>query len=163
MWWFKPWQHGFKWFSSVLATVTTLQTKPVHRYVHWAMSLHRLSILYTIVHPTAICRQYVIRNSALNILEYFKGLYIDKKGRHPITSPQICVIFIMQSRVPVVSDYFSKRSVKLTHCGRDKIDAISQTTFSIPFSWMIMHEFCLRVHCSLFLRFEFTIFQHWFR
>ena len=31
------------------------------------------------------------------------------------------------------------------------------------FSWMKMHEFRLRFHWSLFLRFWFTIFQHWFR
>ena len=30
-------------------------------------------------------------------------------------------------------------------------------------SWMKMQEFCLRFHWSLFLRFELTIFQHWFR
>ena len=51
----------------------------------------------------------------------------------------------------------------LTHWGRDKMDAISQTTFSSAFSWMKMQEFCLRFHWSLFLRFELTIFQHCFR
>ena len=51
----------------------------------------------------------------------------------------------------------------LTHWGRDKMDAISQTTFSSAFSWMKMHEFRLRFHWSLFLRFKLTIFQHWFR
>ena len=44
-----------------------------------------------------------------------------------------------------------------------QMDAISQTTFSNAFSWMKMHEFRLRFHWSLFLRFELTIFQHWFR
>ena len=50
-----------------------------------------------------------------------------------------------------------------THWGRDKMDASSQTTFSNAFSWMKMHEFRLRFHWSSFLRFELTIFQHWFR
>ena len=36
----------------------------------------------------------------------------------------------------------------LTHWGRDKMDAISQTTFSNAFSWMKMHEFRLRFHWS---------------
>ena len=57
----------------------------------------------------------------------------------------------------------SVRQNWLTHWGRDKIDAISQTTFSNAFSWMKMHEFRLRFHWSLFLRFELTIFQYWFR
>ena len=51
----------------------------------------------------------------------------------------------------------------LTHWGRDKIDTILQTTFSNAFSWMKMYEFCLLFRWSLFLSFELTIFQHWFR
>ena len=35
--------------------------------------------------------------------------------------------------------------------GRDKMDAISQTTFSNGFSWMKMYEFRLTFHCSLLL------------
>ena len=38
----------------------------------------------------------------------------------------------------------------LTHWGRDKMDAIFQTTFLNAFSWMKMYEF--RFHWSLFLR-----------
>ena len=44
-----------------------------------------------------------------------------------------------------------------------QMDAISQTTFSNAFSRMKMNEFHLGFHWSLFLRFELTIFQHWFR
>ena len=39
----------------------------------------------------------------------------------------------------------------LTHWGRDKMDAVSQTTLSKAFSWMKMLEFRLRFHWSLFL------------
>ena len=53
--------------------------------------------------------------------------------------------------------------IVLTHWGRDKKDAISQTTFSSAFSWMKMHEFRLIFHWSLFLRGPLTISQHWFR
>ena len=51
----------------------------------------------------------------------------------------------------------------LTHWGLDKMDAISQTTFSSAFSWMKMFEFRLKFHWSLFLRVQLTISQHWFR
>ena len=51
----------------------------------------------------------------------------------------------------------------LTHWGRDKMDAISQTTSSSAFSWMKMFEFWLKFQWSLFLRAQLTIFQHWFR
>ena len=43
------------------------------------------------------------------------------------------------------------------------MDAISQTTFSNGFFLMKMYEFRLTFHWSLFLRFQLTIFQHWFR
>ena len=51
----------------------------------------------------------------------------------------------------------------LTHWGRDKMAAVSQTMFSNIFSWMKMYEFRLKFHWSLFLRFQLTIFKHWFR
>ena len=40
--------------------------------------------------------------------------------------------------------------------------AIFQTTFSNAFSWMKICEFRLRIHWSLFLKVQSTIFQHWF-
>ena len=51
----------------------------------------------------------------------------------------------------------------LTHWGRDKMDAISQTTFSNAFSWMKMYKFRLTVHWSLFLGVQTTISHHWLR
>ena len=51
----------------------------------------------------------------------------------------------------------------LTHWGRDKITAISQTTHSNTFSCMKMFEFQLKFHWSLFLSLQLTIFQHWLR
>ena len=53
--------------------------------------------------------------------------------------------------------------VGLTHWGRDKVEVISQTTFSSAFSWMKMFEFRLKFHCNLFLRLQLTILIHWFR
>ena len=50
-----------------------------------------------------------------------------------------------------------------THWGRDEMAAIFQTTFWNAFSRKKMYEFRLQFHWSLFLRFELTIFQHWFR
>ena len=53
--------------------------------------------------------------------------------------------------------------VVLTHWGRDKMVAIFQTTFSNGFSWKKMYEVRLKLHWSLFLKAQLTIFQHWFR
>ena len=49
------------------------------------------------------------------------------------------------------------------HWGRNKMDAIFQTTISSGFYQMEMYEFRLQFHWSLFLRVQLTIFQHWFR
>ena len=62
----------------------------------------------------------------------------------------------------VYDDNF-RATYNLTHWGRDKMAAISQTTLSIAFSWMKMLEFRLIFHWSLFLSVQLTIFQHWFR
>ena len=51
----------------------------------------------------------------------------------------------------------------LTHWGRGKMAAVSQTMFSNAFSWMKMYEFRLKFHWIMFLMFQLTIFQHWFR
>ena len=51
--------------------------------------------------------------------------------------------------------------VILTQWGRDKIAAISHTTFSYAFSLMQMYVFRIRFLWSLFLRVELTILQHW--
>ena len=53
------------------------------------------------------------------------------------------------------------RNARLTHWGRDQIDAMSQTRFSNAFPRMKMNEFGIGFHWSLFLRFELTIVRHW--
>ena len=72
---------------------------------------------------------------------------------------------IISSLKPLISQgrvtYITLKT--LTHWGRDKIAAISQMTFSNAFSWMKKYEFHLIFHRSLFLRFQLTIIQHWFR
>ena len=59
--------------------------------------------------------------------------------------------------------YGTQGGDELTHWGRDKMDAISQTIFSRAFSWMKTFEFRSIFHWSLFWRVQLTIFQHWFR
>ena len=64
-----------------------------------------------------------------------------------------------------VGTYFHVLVLKLhlTHWGRDKMAALSQTALSNAFSWMKMLEFRLRFQWSLFLRVQLTIIQHWLR
>ena len=58
---------------------------------------------------------------------------------------------------------FKREKQWLTHWGREKMTAISQTTHPNAFSWMKMYEFRLKFHWRLFLGVELTIFHHWFR
>ena len=51
----------------------------------------------------------------------------------------------------------------LAHWGRDKMAAISQTTFWNRFSWIRMYEFRFKFHWSLLLGAQLIIFQHWLR
>ena len=70
-------------------------------------------------------------------------------------------IFVYVSIYIFVS-YFSVGFLSgLTHCDRDKMAAMSQTTDSNAFSRMKMHGFGSKFHWSLFLRLPLTIFQHW--
>ena len=65
-----------------------------------------------------------------------------------------------QFQLLISSTFSLSRVIILTHWGRDKMAAISQTTLSNVFSWMKMFEFRLKFHWSLFPRVQFTIFQH---
>ena len=51
------------------------------------------------------------------------------------------------------------RAAVLTQWGRDKMDAISQTTYSNAFSWIKMFQLRFKFHLSLFPRVQKTIFQ----
>ena len=59
--------------------------------------------------------------------------------------------------------HWSDVSFALTHWGRDKMDAISQTTFSCAFSSMKTAVFWLNFHWNMFARVQLTIIQHWLR
>ena len=59
--------------------------------------------------------------------------------------------------------YIERHHYELTHWGRDKMAAISQTTLSNDFFRMKMFEFRLRFHWNLFPRPQLTIFHHWCR
>ena len=81
--------------------------------------------------------------------------------------PQVCLIMDVIHLVTAVNALCISNMEfvmsSLTHWGRDKMDAISQTTFSNAFCWMRMFEYRLKFHWSLFLRVQLTISQHWFR
>ena len=74
-----------------------------------------------------------------------------------------CIKCAVSALCFVVVWYRAIVKISLTHWGRDKMDTISQTTFSSAFSRMKIFEFRFKCHWSLFLRVQLTIFQHWFR
>ena len=58
---------------------------------------------------------------------------------------------------------YTRHYLTHSHWCRDKMVAISQTTFTNAFSWIKSYEFRLRFHWSVFLRFWLAMLQHWFR
>ena len=85
----------------------------------------------------------------------------------PVDMAKLLRIITIESRkslrLPFNWHSLPKFGTWLTHWGRDKMAAISQTTLWTAFSWMKMLEFRLKFHWSLPLRVQLTIFQHWFR
>ena len=149
---------------SVISTLSFHIAKPSNTneidYVGWTgpCTFHDNEIWL----PASFQRREITKNAKISwrfssCVEYWneKYRYVAEYQIHVINLPHIGGL---------VSPIFIKITNRdLTHWGRDKIDAISQTTFSSAFSWMKMNEFRLGFHWSLFLRFESTIFHHWFR
>ena len=52
------------------------------------------------------------------------------------------------------------KNIRLTHWGRDKMDAISQTTFWRAFSSMKIVECWIDFHWSMFVKVQLTIIRH---
>ena len=71
--------------------------------------------------------------------------------------------YVLALNIIKISSLFRLTTDSLTHWSRDKMDVIFQTAFWNWYSWMNMLKFRLKFHWSLFLRFQLTIFQHWFR
>ena len=72
-----------------------------------------------------------------------------------------CLLVNIMYSKPLI--YKTRTTTFLIHQDRDKMVAISQTTFSKTFSWMKIFEFRLVFHWSLFLRAKLTISQHYSR
>ena len=134
LYWDAPWAIKFKcWFITIINTARTF-----HRKQHKPLALWHSGDIYTLT--LQMCNKVVWRLRALSEWTCHGNRCVIRqsyRAGHPVHT------FI--------------------YWGRDKMDAISQTTFSSAFSWMKMFEFQLKFHWSLFLRVQLTIFQHWFR
>ena len=116
---------------------------------------------------------FLVKNSICKIIPHCLGRYNWPGIKFQYAFATACIGLEWEQEEPRErrpTSMASLRSVKqpgqarlLTHWGRDKMDAISQTTFSNAFSWMKMFEFRLKFHWNMFLRVQSTIFQHWFR
>ena len=129
----------------------------------------------------SMCRPYLLTNSNSSTCFILRRWYFNNHDKPNTncsfnTSHRQFTIrqiysgnLLWHNTIPTKNEYFSQTNLKLlndsklTHWNRDNIAAIPQTTFWKACSWMNMHEFRLRFHWSLLLRFELTLFQHWFR
>ena len=104
-----------------------------------------------IINHIGFCEEYI--NGLVQYCSISSALAMEIL--QPCTKPST----FKRSKYALTSAYL----LLLTHWGRDKMAAISQTTLSNAFSWMKVLGFRLNFHWSLFLRVQLTIFQHWFR
>ena len=96
---------------------------------------------------------YIDRYHSMN---FFAGIWLRKNTQ----KQQICCTMGQSTSCHTIRWAWLD---SLKHWGRDKMAAISQTTFSSAFSWMKIYEFWFKFHWNFFLRVQLTIFQHCFR
>ena len=109
--------------------------------------------------------EYISRYS-LRCSRISKNIYVDNivcRLTGICKSLQYSAYIPVKNTATVAEPAVSSATSKLTHWGWDKMNAISQTSLSNAFFVMAMLDFRLWFHWSLFLRAQFTIFQHWFR
>ena len=79
----------------------------------------------------------------------------DDKGSHDAT--YMVLGHVCGEDHPAKVKYDNTDDIQLSHWGRDKMGAISQTKLSKAFSWMKISEFRLKFHWSLLLWVRLTI------
>ena len=74
-------------------------------------------------------------------------------------SMHFCLIIQLYNYHSITTTFTTANTtVAIHHWVRDKMDALSQTTFSNAFSWMKMFKFWLKFHLSLSIWVQLTIF-----
>ena len=91
---------------------------------------------------------------------FWRNMTMLYRGSTTSITIYICLFLYHALKIIYISQKSHKKClsyslINITHWDRDKIDAISQTTFSDAFSWMKMCEFLLRFHWSLFPRIQY--------
>ena len=137
--------------------------------VAWSAPSHYQNQCWNIVNET-------LRNKLQWIFSHNSNIFIQENAFESVVCEKAAFLSRPQCVKPILrKPWYDMSFVKseintffwgfysLTHWGRDKMDAVSQTTGSNAFSWMKMYWFWLKFHWTLFPRVQLTIFQHWFR
>ena len=169
--------HSFCRFSVRQLTNMSMMTVPVKQPV----ARNQICTEERPWDPHHVYREYSrkcsLQRSQLSFPYFYITCYIFTRGKlfsyydawHLVCNCFSCVIksfdapFVVLCKFVARIEAISANTLPLTHWGRDKMDTISQTTFSNAFSWMKMFEYWLKFHWNLFLMVQLTIFQHWFR
>ena len=101
------------------------------------------------------CAQHIIHPSCGQRAYFVYKTKLDKNGEWSVINLNM---YKFVSAVYQGNDNTASLHHRSTNLPRDKMAAISQTTFSNAFSWKKVHEFRL----SFFIRVQITIFQHFF-
>ena len=158
---FIPWLGGI-WIYNWKA----MNRQSMHIFVNTQVAARYLEISLTILHDVTGCKEgnkYVIAMQlwTIEICSQHSAYWCPKTVR--CGNGRVTIMLVSQVPLHYQDPFWSAYGFRLTPWGWKRMAAISQMTYSNAFSWMKMYKFCLRFHWSLFLRFELTIFQHWFR
>ena len=123
---------------------------------------HTIELNYSCNSLTTLSRILPTYFGTIRILDLSHNNIKQLNGEIFLLTHPVAVLFLHGNKLTTLPPAVG--TVKyLTHWGRHKMDAISQTTLSNAFSWTNMIEFRFKFHWSLFLRVQLTIFHHWFK
>ena len=98
-------------------------------------------------------------DSTIEVWELIRYFILHITG-HVITYPFAFTLLLVHVVLP---HPLTHKNIRLTHWGRDKKDAISQTTFWRALSSMKIVASWLDFHWNLFVKVQLTMIRYWFR
>ena len=136
-----------------------------HTYLNWRLKiLYRVAMLFPAWNMIHIHLKNWFRKFPESGKILQRHLLLTEISKTSISIREYISNYIhVNSRMYQLIHNLNSPILQLTHWGRDKMNAISQTTLSRAFSSMKIVVFWLNFHWNMFARVQLTIIQHWFR
>ena len=124
------------------------------------MGLYNVNFTWNITSSSSYLSRWLTTTARNKV--FHERLCIPVSGK--LTGSEIMGLYLAEWPITILNlSLVTDLEIGVTHGGRDKMEAMSQTTFQNAFSWMKMFKFRLIFHSSLFPRLQLTTSGHWFR